>query len=168
MSRINTYKLTVLALLAAVAIAGRNIFVFLPNVQPVTAIIITAGIQFGAMASVLLSLVIVLVSNTLLGMGVWSIWQIVCWGIIGIMSAFLQKPLKKFGLYAIVPYAIFTGYLYGLLISIPTYQVTGNFWPYYLAGLPFDTYHALGNGAFMLVLYPILASLMKKYGDRHF
>lgn len=164
----NTYKITLLALLAALAVVGRSVFVFIPNVQPVTAIIITCGIILGPGAAVILAMLVTFLSNMILGMGIWSIWQIVSWGLIGIISGLLGKIFKKVPLYLIIPFAAFSGYFYGFVISLTTYQITGKFWPYYLAGLPFDTNHAIGNVVFIIVLYPMISYLLKKYMNNHF
>lgn len=164
----STYKLTILALLAALAVAGRYIFQFIPNVQPVTALIIICGIMLGPMSALLLAILTTFLSNMLLGMGLWTIWQIVSWGIIGVMSGLLSKVLKRVPFIIIVLFAVFSGYFYGFIISLTTYQVTGRFWPYYIAGLPFDTSHAIGNALFIIFLYPVISFLFKKYAYKRF
>jgi energy-coupling factor transport system substrate-specific component len=165
---VNTYKLTLLALLAALAVVGRFIFSFLPNVQPVTSIIIICGIVLGPIAAIFLTLLTTFLSNMLLGMGIWTIWQVVSWSIIGLISGLLGKAKFKMSMPILIIYAIFCGYFYGLIISLTTYQITGKFLPYYLMGLPFDTYHAIGNAVFMLLLYPIIPYFFKKYSNGRF
>lgn len=164
----NTYKITLLALLAALAVVGRSVFVFIPNVQPVTAIIIVCGLILGPGAAFLLALLITFLSNMLLGTGVWTIWQIISWGLIGVMSGLIGKYVKKVPLYLIILFAVFSGYFYGFIISLTTYQFTGKFWPYYIAGLPFDTNHAISNVVFIIVLYPMISYLLKKYTKNYF
>ncbi len=104
----------------------------------------------------------------LLGMGIWTIWQIIAWGIIGLVGGLLGMIPRKIPTFIIVLFAIFSGYFYGLIISLTTYQVTGKFWPYYLAGLPFDTNHAIGNAVFIILLYPIFFRFLKKYASERF
>jgi len=165
---VNTYKITLLALLAALAVVGRSVLVFIPNVQPVTALIIICGIILGPGAAVILAILTTFLSNMILGMGIWSIWQIISWSLIGIISGLLGKFFRKVPLYIIILFAAFSGYFYGFVISLTTYQITGKFWPYYLAGLPFDTNHAIGNVVFIIVLYPMISYLLKKYANNHF
>ena len=52
-------------------------------------------------------------------------------------------------------------YLYGFIISgIWVLSMPGlNFWIYYANGILFDTYHALGNIAFWILLIPIFERL---------
>lgn len=156
-----------LALLAALAVVGRSVFVFIPNVQPVTAIIITCGLILGPGAAVILAILTTFLSNMILGMGIWSIWQITSWGLIGIISGLLGKFFKKVPIFVIILFAAFSGYFYGFVISLTTYQISGKFWPYYLAGLPFDTNHAIGNVVFIIVLYPTISFLLKKYAKNY-
>lgn len=163
MIRLNTYRITVIAILAALAVVGRFAFQFIPNVQPVTTIIIICGIILGPFSAVLLAFLTTYLSNLLLGMGIWTVWQIIVWGVVGLCSGWLGKWRKDLPIGILVGYAILVGYLYGFTISLATYSVAGSFWPYYLTGLLFDTYHAVGNAFFMIVLYPVLSKILKKY-----
>lgn len=164
----NTYKITLLALLAALGVVGRAYFVFLPNVQPVTSLIIISGLMLGPGAAVLLALLTTFLSNMILGMGIWTIWQVISWGTIGVISGVIGKMFTRIPIYLLVLYAIFCGYFYGFVISLTTYQISGKFWPYYIAGLPFDTNHALGNAVFIMLLYPTITHLFKKYSQKYF
>jgi len=165
---VNTYKLTLLAVFAAIGIVGRSLFAFLPNVQPVTALIIICGILIGPASSFLLAIIVTFLSNVLLGMGIWTVWQILSWGLIGIISGFIGKMFKRIPTAVIVAIGIVSGYFYGFTISLTTYQVTGKFWPYYIMGLPFDTYHAIGNAVFIMLMYPIITHLLRKYATDRF
>ncbi|WP_284141258.1 MULTISPECIES: ECF transporter S component [unclassified Virgibacillus] len=165
----NIYKLTLLAILAALAIVGRIVFTFLPNIQPATAIIIICGMLLGPFSALLMAFLVTFLSNMILGTGIWTIWQIVSWGIIGILSGLLGKFPKRIPLFVIVLFAVFSGYLYGFIISLTNYQISGQmFWAYYIVGLPFDTNHAIGNAIFIVLFYPMLAYLIKKYANGHF
>src|SRR5699024_7481545 len=156
------------ALLAALAVVGRIVLFYLPNIQPVTAIIIICGIILGPLSATLLAILVTFLSNMIMGMGIWSIWQIISWGFIGVLSGLMGKIIRPIPIPIIVIFSIFSGYLYGFIISLTTYQVTGKFWPYYIAGLPFDTNHAMGNALFIVLFYPIISYFLKKYANNHF
>ncbi|WP_404452884.1 ECF transporter S component [Virgibacillus necropolis] len=165
---ISTYKLTLLALLAALAVVGRYAFAFIPNVQPVTAIIIICGLFLGPLAAMILAVLTTFLTNMFLGMGIWTIWQIVAWALIGLISGLIGKYRKKHSIILLTVYAVFCGYLYGFILSLTTYTIAGEFLPYYLLSLPFDTAHAIGNGVFMVLLYPIISYFFKKYAKGRF
>src|SRR5690625_4857854 len=132
---LRTRRIVLLAFLAALAIVGRIATSFLPNVQPVTAVIIISGFLFGPVAGILLGIVTTLISNFILGTGIWTIWQIVSWSIIGVVAGAIGIVNKNISLFFAVVYGVFSGYFYGFVISLFTYQITGAFLPYYLAGL---------------------------------
>ncbi|MDL4840763.1 ECF transporter S component [Aquibacillus rhizosphaerae] len=159
----NTYKLTLIAVLASLAVVGRFAFNFLPNVQPVSTIIIICGFFLGPFAAIVLAILTTYLSNLILGMGIWTIWQIVAWALIGGLGGCIGLLSLKRPLYPLIVFAVFSGYLYGFIVSLATFTVSGKFIPYYLAGLPFDTYHAIGNGLFMFVLFPILSKIFNRY-----
>jgi energy-coupling factor transport system substrate-specific component len=159
---VNTYKLTLIAVLSSLAVVGRIFFQFIPNVQPVSAIIILLGFYLGPLAGITIAAITTYVSNLVLGMGIWTIWQIIAWSLIGVLSGVLGIIKWRNPIYILVAFAIFSGYLYGFILSITNFAIAGKFLPYYLAGLPFDTNHAIGNGVFMIILYPVLARLFKQ------
>lgn len=165
----NSYKIAILSLLAALAIVGRIAFSFWPNVQPATALIIICGISLGPISALILSMLIIFLSNIVLGTGLWTAWQIVSWGIIGVLSGFLGKYPKKLPIAVIIVFSIFSGYFFGFIMSVTNYFISGQgFWAYYLAGLPFDTNHAIGNAMFVSLFYPIITHLLQKYASNHF
>ncbi|MBM7569789.1 ECF transporter S component [Aquibacillus albus] len=159
----NTYRLTLLAILASLAVIGRIAFSQIPNVQPVTSIIIICGFFLGPLSAVLLAVLTTYLSNLLLGMGFWTIWQIIAWTFIGLISGVLGLVQNKYSFYLLVMFSVISGYLYGFVVSLATFIVSGKFIPYYLAGLPYDTYHAIGNCLFMIILFPVLSIIFERY-----
>ena len=59
----NNRKITFLALLASATIVGRIFFQSLPNVQPVTAVLIFSTIYLGITEAMLLNIIIITISN---------------------------------------------------------------------------------------------------------
>ena len=163
----NIKKLTYLSFLSAVGVIGRLLFVFIPNVQPVTSILIFTAIYFNLIDAILVNIVIIFVSNLFLGSGIWNIYQTITYGIIIIIASILKrnKNFKDKILYQGI-FACISGFLYGFIISIFTsamFSKTSNFWAYYIFGLQIDTYHAIGNLTVYIVLIPILLKITNKY-----
>lgn len=163
----NTYKLTLIAMLTSLAVAGRMALANLPNIQPVTAIIIIAGFWLGPSAGILIALLTTIVSNMLLGMGFWTIWQIVAWSLIGIIAGIIGKYWSKLPAWGLSIYGFISGLLYGVILSLTMRAAGQPFWAYYLAGLPMDINHAISNTVFILVLSPILGKLFQRYEKRN-
>lgn len=146
-------------MLCAAAVVGRLALSFIPNVQPVTAIVILMGVYIGIWDAAVASVVVVIVTNLILGTGIWSVWQMIVWAAIGILSGILFRKCKNPILMLI--WAVAMGYVYGAVISIWSWDVltasSGGYIAYWISGLPYDTYHALGNGVFIWFLQPVFA-----------
>ena len=82
-------EIALVATLAAVAAAGRVLFVAIPGVQPVTVITVAAGAALGARAGFATGAVAALASNFFLGQGPWTPWQMLAWGACGVAGAAL-------------------------------------------------------------------------------
>jgi len=87
--------LAVVATLAALAALGRDAFAAVPDVKPITAIVLVSGLAFGAGPGFAVGAVGALASNVLLGEGPWTPWQMLGWGLVGVFGAFLARPLGR-------------------------------------------------------------------------
>lgn len=169
-------EIIVIAVLAAIAVAGRAAFFMLPQFKPVVAIVIIAGVSLGAEAGFLVGALAGFVSNFFFGQGPWTPWQMFCFGIIGFLAGILfQKgllPKKK------LPLCLFGGlstfFIYGGIINIGSLMMfTPSFsWKALLAtyasGFWFDLVHAIATVFFLFILArPMLEKLDRiklKYG----
>ncbi|MBE6764296.1 MAG: ECF transporter S component [Ruminococcaceae bacterium] len=165
MPRDRIRRIAIDGMLCAVAVVGRIALGALPNIQPVTAIIILMAIYIGIWDSVVSSVVVVIVTNAYLGFGIWTVYQIIAWAAIGVVSGLLFRkhhhPLVMLG------WAALCGFLYGAVISIFSWNAisTGaaaGYVAYWLSGLLFDGYHAAGNAVFIWFLQPLFEKLVKK------
>lgn len=153
-------------MLTTLCYVSRLVFQFLPNVQPVTVILLLITMLLGMKDGLIVSLLSVVISNINLGLGVWTLAQITSFSIIIILTGLINRyvSFERLPFFGMVLYAGLTGYIYGFIISAVQAPFFGiqNFWAYYLSGLPFDTLHAVGNSGFYLILAPILIPLIKK------
>lgn len=164
-------RIAVLAALTALCHVGRLLFQFIPNVQPMTTILLLISLVMGTVDGLVVALLSLLLSNMFLGMGPWTMSQFIAFTVVILVTGCLRpvyrssrlKPLLKRSLF--IAFAFLTGLLYGFVISIIDARLFGiaNFWVYYLQGLSFDLLHAAGNAAFFLILEPILVPLIKKH-----
>lgn len=148
---------------------GRLVFAlpFLPNIQPMTAMFLIIALNIGVPDSLIVSLLSMLLTNFFLGMGPWTIMQIVSFAFVilltGLIKIFYQFGDLKIRL-AFSVWALIVGFIYGFIISYLNFKLYGltNFLVYYLNGLPFDFMHGIGNFGFFLILEPILVPIIDK------
>ncbi|MBO6046653.1 MAG: hypothetical protein J6P61_02765 [Erysipelotrichaceae bacterium] len=161
-------RIAAIGILSAVNISSRIVLQFLPNIKPVTALIILSVMLFGLTFGLELTFVTTIVSGMFLGIGPWTIFQIFAWAIIclltyGLVYLFNSRhrspPLIFMAVFAAV-----MGYVFGFFVSFEKLVEggLGLFIPYYLSGLLFDTYHAVGNFFFYLVCAPVLFRVFEK------
>ncbi|MBC8535799.1 ECF transporter S component [Clostridiales bacterium BX7] len=168
-------ELMLIAVLTALAVAGRGAFFMVPNFKPVAAIVILAGVGLGPESGFLVGALSGFVSNFFFGQGPWTPFQMFCFGMIGFLAGLLcragypKKPL------ALTIYGgVATFFLYGGimdLVSVLTIYGTltkKTVLAAYAAGVSFNLIHAAASVVFLLVLTgPILTKLdrvKKKYG----
>ena len=84
-------ELVVIAVLCAIAVAGRAAFFMLPQIKPMMAIVILAGVALGPQAGFLTGAVSAFVSNFFFGQGPWTPWQMFCFGIVGFLAGLLFR-----------------------------------------------------------------------------
>lgn len=151
-----------MAMLVSITVVGRLALTYIPNVQITTTMVIITSFLFSPLQAVMVVIASTLLTNIILGMGIWTLWQIAAWSVIGFMSGVIGKFHNKIPLKVLSLYAGFCGMLYGFMISIPASKVvTNNFWAYYLVGLPFDISHSISNVLFFFVFYPLFFRLFK-------
>ncbi len=169
-------ELIVIAVLSAIAVAGRAAFFMLPQFKPVVAIVIIAGVCFGAESGFLVGAVSGFVSNFFFGQGPWTPWQMFCFGIIGFLAGILFKKgkLKKNRLQLCIFGGLATLFIYGGLINIAALLMFSSKISFkallatYISGIPFDLVHAVATVFFLFVIsQPMIEKLDRikiKYG----
>ncbi|MGP4041373.1 ECF transporter S component [Gracilibacillus sp. D59] len=158
----STNKLTLISLLAAVCVIGRITFQFLPNIQPVTSIIIISGAMLGVLPAICIAIITTYITNLFLGMGIWTIWQMIAWALIGLIAGLIGKMKSQKQMFLLTIFAFIAAFIYGLIVNLGTFTFAGSFVAYYLAGITFDIAHAVGNVIFMIILYPILNRVFQR------
>lgn len=88
-----------LVVICAGASLGRVIFSFIPQIQPVTALVIITGSACGSLYGYITGSLCALISNMMLGQGPWTLFQMTAWGTIGFIAGiighlFKDKPEK--------------------------------------------------------------------------
>lgn len=169
-------ELIVIAVLSAIAVAGRGAFYMLPQFKPVVAIVIIAGVCFGAESGFLVGAMSGFVSNFFFGQGPWTPWQMFCFGIIGFIAGILFKKgrLKKNKLQLCIYGGLSTFFIYGGIINIGSLLMFTSHFSFkalmatYASGIPFDLVHAAATVFFLFIISnPMIEKLDRikiKYG----
>lgn len=158
-------KLTFLALTAAAAIVGRTLFISIPNVQPVTDIVLVMTLYLGLWEGFSVAMVTIMITNLYMGMGIWTVFQIITYGVIVLITWLFRRLLKKSFILQIV-HSVLAGILYGFIISLlqaVSFMGMDRFLPYYAAGIYFDLLHGIGNGILYIIFLPVFIKLIRKY-----
>ncbi len=90
-ARPSARMIALVATLAALAALGRDAFVALPDVKPITAMTFVVGYALGPLAGFTVGAIGMLASNILLGQGPYTPWQMVAWGLVGIFGALFGR-----------------------------------------------------------------------------
>lgn len=168
-------EILVIAVMAAISVAGRCLFVVIPGFKPVAAITAITGFALGAEAGFLTGAMSALVSNMFFGQGPWTPFQMFAWGMIGFAAGLFSKRgrvvhnkwfLVLFGIVAGVFFS-FGMDIWGAMSTYGVFSVEA----YKLAlisAVPFTIVYAVSNIIFLLVLTkPIMEKLERikmKYG----
>lgn len=167
-------EILTIAVMAAISVAGRCLFVVTPGIKPVTAITAITGFSLGAEAGFITGATTSLVSNFFFGQGPWTPFQMFTWGMIGFIAGLLGKtgmmhrkiPLALFGIFAGIFFS-FGMDVWGAISTTGMFSKEA-FMLAIASALPFTIIYAVSNVIFLFILAkPIgekLERLKKKYG----
>jgi len=158
-----------LILLAAFGVSGRILLDPIPNVQPVTVLVLLAGAYYGAPRALALAAIVALASNVMyLGHGPWTIFQAIGWGAIGLVGALSANLIVvegrvRIGHLAVI--AALSGVAFNWFVSLSILLDVGSSMlvPYLLNGLVFDLYHMAGNVLFVAWMASPLGEMMSRH-----
>jgi energy-coupling factor transport system substrate-specific component len=162
-------ELTLIATLGAAAAAGRVLFAAVPGVQPVTVIVVAAGVALGLRSGVAVGAIAALVSNLFLGQGPWTPWQMLAWGACGAAGAAAAPLLRRRLPFAVA--CLLLGFAFSSFMDVwnwlaffpHTWQALTATWA---RGIWFDAAHGIGNLVIALAVGPELRRMLERYGRR--
>ena len=162
----------VVATLAAVAALGRDAFVALPDVKPITAMTLVVGYALGPLPGFTVGALGMLASNIMLGQGPYTPWQMAAWGMVGLAGAALGRltgrRLGRVGLAAACAVAAIAA---KEIMNVYTWTIGASHTPAaFLAtasgALPFDVTDTVASLLFGLAFGPELARLLARMRAR--
>ncbi len=173
-SKPSSRTVAVVASLAALATLGRIAFAPLPNVKPTTDIVLIAGYTLGGPPGFAVGAVAAIASNIVFGQGPWTPWQMLAWGLVGLLGAAIARrrgprPLPRLAMGLICAGA---GFAYGLILNFSTWvtftgqHTLAQFVVIEGEAFPFDLAHAIGNFVFFLAFGPVLIRVLGRFKAR--
>jgi energy-coupling factor transport system substrate-specific component len=171
-SRPSARMVAVVATLAAVAALGRDAFVALPEVKPITAITLVVGYALGPLPGFSVGALGMLASNIMLGQGSYTPWQMAAWGLVGLAGAALGRLSgRRLGRVPLALACCITALLAKEIMNVYTWTIGASHTPAALlavagAGLPFDLVDAVASLLFGLAFAPELARVLTRVRSR--
>lgn len=158
--RISVRELTLFGLLGALTFGAKFVMSGLPNIEPVSLMVMLFAVVFGKKALYPIYLY-VLMEILIFGIQLWNINYLYVWLILAAVAWLMRRMTHPLG-WALLA-AVF-GLLFGLLCA-PVYLFSGGpafALSWWLSGIPFDVTHCIGNFVIVLVLFNPLRKLLEK------
>lgn len=162
-AKLSVREITLFGMLAAVTFGAKWVMAALPNIEPVSLMVMIFGAVFGWKA---LFPVAVYVAAEILfyGLGPWNINYLYIWPLLAVLSVVARKMRHPLG-WAVLS-AMF-GLMFGALCAPVDVFIGG--WGYavskWVSGIPFDLTHCAGNFVIALLLFVPLRNLIERmYG----
>jgi len=166
---VNSKHIAMIATLSSLAAISRVVLAGIAGVQPATFIIMISGYVFGVQTGFMIGALTALVSNFFLGQGPWTPWQMVAWGLCGVLGAWLGRNKSRFATLPFVILCGLSGYIFGAVLNVwhwiafiyPLNITT--FLATYAAAFVFDTLHAVGNLGFAALFGQSFYTYLQRY-----
>jgi len=158
----------VMAVMSALAALGRDAFVALPDVKPITAMTFVVGYALGPLPGFTVGALGMLISNFMLGQGPYTPWQMAAWGMVGLGGAALgtlsRRRVRR------VPLALacaLAALIAGEIMDLYTWTLGAAHTPAaFLAvagqALPYDVTGVLASFLFGIAFAPELAQVLAR------
>lgn len=158
--RTGTRRMVIAAVMTALCFAGR----FIPFLKPISALTIITGIHLGGETGFLVGAMTAVLSNFYFGQGPWTAFQMLAWGLIGLVAGILSDPLKRSRVFLLI-YGAAAGLMYSFIMDIWTvlWYAEGFDIKLYIAALgtaiPYTASYVISNVLF-------LSLLAKPFGEK--
>ena len=170
----STKDVVLISVMISLAVVGRLVFFMIPQFKPCAAVIIITGIMLGKQAGFLSGVLTAFISDFFFGMGPWTLWQMIGFGLIGLISAiiFNHERIEKMGGFAKIILCSYgflvTFVVYGLIMDTATvFMVTdkprlATFIATYSAGVVFNLIHGISTFIFLYLMANPLSKKIRR------
>lgn len=118
--KVTARDITLTATLIALAVVSRAAFYLIPQVKPIAAVVIVSAVCLGAHKGYIVGAFSAFVSNFIFGQGMWTPFQMVALGTVGLLAGLIFRWLKvnRYTL-SIVGFVLAT-VVYGTIVDMST------------------------------------------------
>lgn len=139
-----------LFLLAIIASGSRIVLGGLPNIMPVTILVIMVASKYGLQRSIAFVILVTVSSNAVLGDGWWTLFQVLAWSsVAGVSAVFsVHDDDGNLSMKRLSFAAIWSVPLFSMIVSLSILDgsmSTLEYVLYLFNGIPFDALHMMGN-----------------------
>lgn len=161
-------EIITLVVMSAIAVASRAAFVMLPFFKPMSAIVMITGMAFGPCAGFLTGSLSAVVSNFIFGQGPWTPWQMLAYGMAGVLAGMMKKrgwmteeKRLRTGVIGFLMVVVIVGPILDTfsVFSAANALSVKRIGAIYLSGLPVNMVH---GAATFLTLYFLCKPMMEK------
>lgn len=155
-----TRDLAIIAMMSAILFVAQVALSFVPNIELVTLLIMVYTLVLGR-KTLFAIYIFAILEGLFYGFGIWWIMYLYVWTILYLVVRVFQKQ-ENLLVWSTI--GGFFGLLFGTFCSIP-YFITGGIGAgvaWWVAGLPYDILHGVGNFVVILVLFKPIHSVVKK------
>ena len=158
--KLTTYEVVLFGVLGALTFAAKFAMSALPNIEPVSLMIMLFAVTFGWKA-LYPTYLYVAMEVLFYGINIWNIYYLYIWAILAVMAILLRKMEEPLG-WAILSGAF--GLAFGALCGITDIFIGGFGYAVakWVSGITFDLLHCGGNFVIALLLFKPLRKLLGK------
>ena len=164
MDKITVREITLFGILGAMTFAAKYVMAVLPNIEPVSLMVMLFAVTFGKKALYPIFLYVAM-EILFYGLGTWNVMYLYIWPCLGVLVYVLREMKHPLG-WAVLSGAF--GLMFGamcmpvdMVIGGPGYAVSK-----WVSGIPFDIAHCIGNFVMALILFSPMRTLMEKMNLR--
>ena len=157
--KLDVRELVLFGILGAMTFAGKYIMSFLPNIEPVSLMVMLFAVVFGWKCLYPIYVYVVL-EILFYGISLWNINYLYIWLVLAVAAMALREMEHPLG-WAMLSgiYGLLFGALCGIVdIFIGGFGYAATKW---ISGIPFDISHCMGNFFIALILFKPLRKLLE-------
>ena len=157
--KISIRDIALIGMMVAVIEVSKQALAFAPNIELISFWVILFSLYFGRRIFFAIP-VFILIEGAIYGIQIWWIMYLYAWPLLAILARLFRKMESAIG-WAVLSGAF--GLSFGAMCAIPYIFISGPqaAFAWWIAGIPWDITHCIGNFVIMFVLYHPMTKVMK-------